>query len=186
MIDEVGGQPDWEGLGRALARCHRTTAASFGYHHDNYLGPLPQPNPWTESWSSFYLDQRILPQLPWVPEALRSRIETVTDELAGLLEHGQPPSLIHGDLWSGNIVDGSWLIDPAVCFADREIDLAFAAVFGGIPPVTWDAYQQEWPLDDGWEARRPALQLYHLLVHVRLFGGGYVSMVENRLDQLGC
>jgi fructosamine-3-kinase len=92
---------------------------------------------------------------------------------------------VHGDLWSGNIVAGRWLIDPAVHFADRELDLAFAAVFGGIPARMWSAYEESWPLDEGWEARRPALQLYHLLVHVRLFGGGYRAMVADRLDALG-
>jgi fructosamine-3-kinase len=101
------------------------------------------------------------------------------------LDHDAGPSLVHGDLWSGNIVDGRALIDPAVSFSDREIDLAFATVFGGIPSDFFAGYVEAWPLDPGWERRRPALQLYHLLVHVELFGEGYVPMVTTRLDQLG-
>lgn len=187
VMAEVGGPPDWPALGRALATCHRTRSAEFGYHHDNYLGPLVQANPWVGSWSAFYANHRLRPHLDPLPPDLRQRIEVAirSGRLEALLEHGQEPSLVHGDLWSGNIVDGRWLIDPAVHYADRELDLAFAAVFGGLPVAMRRAYEETWPLDPGWEARRPALQLYHLLVHVRIFGGGYVGMVSRRLDDLG-
>jgi fructosamine-3-kinase len=187
VIAEVGGPPDWEGLGRALARCHGATADAYGYSADNVIGPLPQVNTWTTDWADFYGHHRLGPHLEALPSDLRHRLGAAIEDgrLAGLLEHGQPPSLIHGDLWSGNIVSGRWLIDPAVCFADREMDRAFADLFGGIPPSMWDAYEQVWPLDPGWELRKPALQLYHLLIHVSLFGGGYGSMVAQRLDRLG-
>lgn len=187
VLEEVGGPADWEGLGRALARCHRASADRYGYHIDNVIGPLPQSNRWDGSWSNFFIEQRLSPYLGDLPAELGDRIRARIDSghLEALLEHGQLPSLVHGDLWSGNIVDGRWLIDPAVHYADRELDLAFAAVFGGIPNVMWEAYREVWPLDDGWEERRPLLQLYHLLVHVRLFGGGYVRMVAERLTALG-
>lgn len=187
VMAEVGGPSDWEALGRALAICHRATRPHFGYDLDNVLGPLPQANPWSPVWSEFYYRHRLAPYLVDLPTDLGNRIRSAaeTGRLADLLDHGQPPSLIHGDLWSGNIVEGRWLIDPAVNYADRELDLAFAAVFGGIPERMWRAYQEEWALDEGWRQRRPALQLYHLLVHVRLFGGGYVGMVADRLDTLG-
>ena len=95
------------------------------------------------------------------------------------------PSLVHGDLWAGNVVGGQWLVDPAAQHADRELDLAMAALFGGFPPAFRSGYESVWPLDDGWRDRLPAQQLHHLLVHVALFGGGYVEQVAERLDALG-
>lgn len=187
VLAEVGGPADWEGLGRALARCHGATADLYGYSLDNVIGPLPQVNTWAVNWPAFYARHRLEPHLDALTPDLRHRLAAAIEDgrLAGLLEHGQVPSLIHGDLWSGNIVAGRWLIDPAVCFADREMDRAFADLFGGIPQAMWDAYEQVWPFDPGRDRRRPALQLYHLLIHVRLFGGGYESMVAERLNQLG-
>jgi fructosamine-3-kinase len=186
VMEEVDGPEAWEELGRSLARCHRATANAYGYHIDNVLGPLPQINHWDEWWPRFYAEMRLSPYLTDLPPGLSRRIRTAIDsgKLDDLLDHGQKPSLIHGDLWSGNVVAGRWLIDPAVHYADRELDSAFASVFGGIPSSMWSAYQEIWPLEDGWEDRRPALQLYHLLVHVRLFGGSYVDMVTARLDAL--
>lgn len=185
----VAGQPDWEGLGATLAGVHRTSAPAFGYEIDNVIGSLPQPNPWTASWGDFFAANRVRVHLddPSIPAHLRIRLEAACDGPlpAFLEEHAPSPSLVHGDVWSGNIVDGAFLIDPAVSFSDREVELAFMAVFGGIPQAMWKGYLEAWPLADGWERRRPALQLHHLLVHVRLFGGGYVRMVEDRLDRLG-
>lgn len=187
VMEEVRGPEQWEELGRALALCHQASAHAYGYHVDNVLGPLLQPNGWDDSWPRFYAARRLSRYLddlpPQLSVRLRKAIETGT--LARLLEHGQSPSLVHGDLWSGNVVAGRWLIDPAAHYADRELDGAFAAVFGGIPERMWRAYEEVWPMDEGWEDRRPALQLYHLLVHIRLFGGGYVDMVAARLDALG-
>jgi fructosamine-3-kinase len=185
----VAGLPDWEALGATLALVHRTSAPAFGYEIDNVIGSLPQPNPWTGSWGEFFAENRVRVHLddPSVPAHLRRRLEAACDGPlpAFLEEHAPVPSLVHGDIWSGNIIDGAFLIDPAVSFSDREVELAFMAVFGGIPQAMWTGYLEAWPLDDGWERRRLALQLHHLLVHVRLFGGGYVRMVEDRLDRLG-
>lgn len=187
VMEDATGPPQWEEVGRGLARAHRATADRYGYHHDNVLGPLAQANPWTDRWADFYARHRIAPHLEVLPADQAARLEEAvrSGRMGEVLEHGQRPSLVHGDLWSGNVVDGRRLIDPAVHFADRELDRAFADLFGGIPALMWAAYEQEWPLDDGWEERRPALQLYHLLVHVRLFGGGYAGMVAQRLDRLG-
>lgn len=187
VIDEVGGPADWELVGRSLAMVHRSTSQAFGYHHDNVLGPLAQHNPWTDSWSELYAEHRLRPHLGHLPGDLPRRIDSAIESgaLGDLLEHGQPPSLVHGDLWSGNVVEGRWLVDPAVHYADRELDRAFADLFGGLSADLWRAYEEEWPPDDGWRERRPALQLYHLAVHVRLFGGAYAAMVAERLDRMG-
>lgn len=187
VMEAVGGPEDWESLGRALARVHGETAEAYGYRIPNYLGPLPQPNPWTDSWAEFYARQRLAPYLPDLTTELAGRLGAAIEDgrLAHLVEHGQRPSLVHGDLWAGNVVEGRWLIDPAVHYADRELDHAFSAVFGGLPDRMWRAYEEVSPLDPGWEERRPALQLYHLLVHVRLFGGSYLTPVAERLDRLG-
>ncbi len=186
---EVHGSPDWERLGRSIAQVHRTTSDRFGYPIDNVIGSLRQPNPWTEDWGVFFATNRVLTHIgdPSVPPEIARRLRRACEgPLVELLnEHGPAPSLVHGDLWAGNIVDGAWLIDPAVSYSDREVELAFLAVFGGIPTALWRGYLEAWPLEDGWDRRRPALQLHHLLVHVRLFGGGYASMVAERLDRLG-
>jgi fructosamine-3-kinase len=187
-----GGSPAgrWAALGARLAEVHATSAAAgelFGWPRQNRIGPLLQDNTEDGDWARFYAERRIRPHLdaPALPAEVRLRLERALDgPLAALLPPAPPASLIHGDLWSGNVVDGCWLVDPAVQRADRELELAFAAVFGGIPPPFWDAYAATWPLADGWEERRPALQLHHLLVHVRLFGAAYVGAVTARLDAL--
>jgi fructosamine-3-kinase len=178
----------WAALGGALADLHRHTGERFGWHGDNLIGSLPQGNGWWESWPAFYAEQRIRPWLgaTALPAGVRERLERALDgPLQALLPERPPASLVHGDLWSGNVVAGRWLIDPAVCHADREYELAFMDVFGGFPEALWSAYEAAWPLADGWQRRRPALQLYHLLVHVQLFGAGYVAPVVGRLDALG-
>ena len=178
--------PDGRALGHAVAELHATTGSAFGWHRDNVIGPLPQPNPTTGDWPTFYVEHRLAPLLDALPTTEARRLEqAMAGPLPRLLDHDPPPSLVHGDLWSGNIVDATWLIDPAVHYADRELDLAFLALFGGAPAGFTEGYAERWPLDDGWEERRPALQLWHLLVHVRLFGGSYVDAVRTRLDTLG-
>jgi len=189
VMDWVAGTPRWEELGATLAAVHRETSGAFGYDIDNIIGSLPQRNSWMDSWGEFFAANRVVVHLDdaAVPDRLRLRLLAASDgPLQALLEEHSPvPSLVHGDIWSGNIIDGAFLIDPAVSFSDREVELAFMAVFGGIPQAMWSGYLDAWPLKDGWERRRLALQLHHLLVHVRLFGGGYVGMVEDRLNRLG-
>lgn len=177
---------DGAGLGRALAAVHRTTSPTFGWRRDNLIGALPQRNDADDDWPRFYVEQRIRPFLTVLPDAPRRRLERACEgPLPVLLDHDSVPALVHGDLWSGNIVAGRWLIDPAVHFADREFELAFATLFGGLPPRFLDAYLQVAPLDQGWQQRRPALQLYHLLVHVAMFGPSWLASLRQRLDVLG-
>lgn len=188
LMAYVSGPPAWEELGVALAQVHRATADRYGWHRDNRIGPLVQRNTWHDEWPSFFAACRIRPYLdaPALPAEVRRRIEQGLDgPLHDLLPARPPASLVHGDLWSGNVVSGRWLVDPAVARADREYELAFMALFGGLPRTLWTAYEKAWSLEDGWQHRRPALQLPHLLVHVCLFGTVYVNAVVDRLDQLG-
>jgi protein-ribulosamine 3-kinase len=189
MLERVGGSSsdhDWEELGAALAGVHRVVADRYGWRRNNVIGPLEQLNTWHDEWPAFFAECRIAPHLAGLPAEVRRRLERALDERLGqLLPPRPPPSLVHGDLWAGNVVGGRWLIDPAVAHCDREYELAFMALFGGISRAMWAAYEEAWPLEDDWQRRRPALQLPHLLVHVRLFGGGYVRPVIDRLDTLG-
>jgi fructosamine-3-kinase len=187
VLEHVRGPGDARRLGADVATIHRAVGPAFGWDRDNVIGPLPQPNPRDPDWPSFYATQRIAPYLDDLPAELAARLEAAIEDgqMARLLDHDVTPSLVHGDLWSGNVIDHRWLIDPAVHHADRELDLAMLELFGGLSPAFVDGYEQVWPLDEGWRDRRPALQLYHLLVHVRLFGAGYVGAFSARLYQLG-
>lgn len=194
VMDHVSGPPDLEGLGAALAGAHDPGRApdgadGFGWHRDNLLGTTPQRNtPTNPDWPRFFVTCRIEPYLssPALPPAVADRLRRACEgPLPTLLDHDVAPSLVHGDLWPGNVVDGRWLVDPAVHRADAEVDLAAAALFGGIPDAFEDGYRAVRPLDDGWQRRRPALQLPHLLAHVAMFGATWVSGVTARLDLLG-
>ncbi len=186
VLERVTGPADLLALGRELATIHRDVGERFGWRRDNVIGSLPQANPKLTSWTEFYVEHRLRPYLDDLPDDLADRLRrAIEGPLRDLLAHDVVPSLVHGDLWNGNIVAGRWLIDPAVHRADRELDLAMLDLFGGVPPELQRGYDEVWPLDDGWQQRRPALQLYHLLVHVRLFGSGYLGAVGARLDELG-
>ena len=177
---------DWADLGAVLATVHRTVGAAHGWHRDNVIGTTAQPNtPRDRDWPTFHWHCRIEPHLDVLPEPVATRLRRAQPDLAARLDHDAVPSLLHGDLWSGNVLHGRWFIDPAVSHGDRELDLAFLALFGGVPHAFVDGYTASWPRDDGWQERLPLLQLYHLLVHVRLFGAGYVPEVVSRLDAAG-
>jgi fructosamine-3-kinase len=170
-------------LGRSLARLHASGADRFGAEHDGFIASLPLPNKTAPIWPEFFATRRVLPYLKLASDrshigsgdvqAVEGLIGRITD-LAGPEE---PPARIHGDLWSGNVVwsaDHGTLIDPAAHGGHRETDLAMLALFG-LPHLQRlvDAYQDEYPLADGWEERQPLHQLYPLLVHAALFGGHY-------------
>ncbi len=176
---------DWELLGARLADVHGVTGDTFGWHRDNVIGTTTQHNTPTGDWTAFHWDCRIAPYLSALPAPVADRVRAARAPLAHRLDHDVVPSLLHGDLWSGNVLHGRWFIDPAVCHADRELDLAFARLFGGIPDAFFRGYDDARPRDEGWRDRLPLLQLYHLLVHVELFGQGYVAPVVARLDAAG-
>ena len=179
----------FEALGRQLAALHRATAPAYGLDHDNYLGIMPQLNDWAASWSAFFRERRLRPQAELAQrnghlsgERAR-RLGRLLDRLDTWLgDHAPPPALLHGDLWAGNVLVGPGgapaLIDPAVSYADRETELAYTALFGGFPEVFYHAYDETWPLPDGWQERRALYNLYHLLNHLNHFGERYAETVD--------
>lgn len=189
----LGGRGDGADLGRRLAQMHRTTWRAFGWHRDNTIGSTPQANPATTDWIGFYRDQRLACQLRLAkrqggPRRLLDQGERLLDRVADFFPGHQPqPSLLHGDLWGGNFgfAEGDpVLFDPAVYFGDREADLAMTELFGGFPPDFRAAYQETWPLDPGYATRRMLYNLYHVLNHFNLFGGGYASQALGMIDDL--
>jgi fructosamine-3-kinase len=174
---------DFAALGRMLATTHAQHGERFGWRRDNYIGATPQPNRAADSWARFWREQRMAPQL-----ALAKRKGYAIDigNVCDLLQGHQPaPSLLHGDLWSGNaaflIDDSPVLFDPAVYYGDREADLAMMELFGAFPPAFYSAYGA---LPAGYETRKHLYNLYHLLNHLNLFGGGYLTQVQATLRLL--
>jgi fructosamine-3-kinase len=162
----------WEDAGRALAVQHQQTADKFGYHQDNYLGVLPQRNPWTTDGHAFFAEHRLLRYLEeptchkQLPEADRRRLERVAGRLTELVPQ-QPPSLLHGDLWHGNLLPSPTghpaLIDPAVYYGWPEAELATLLIYNRLSETFFDAYEELHPLAPGWRARLPLLHLRELL-----------------------
>lgn len=183
----------WEQLGRQLARMHRAQAGEYGWESDNFIGALRQSNRRHSVWPEFWRDERLVPQLeaaaPHFDRRTQARFERLLaslDERLGAAD-ADGPSLVHGDLWNGNVqftADRAAVLDPACSYGHREVDLAMAALFGGFPAEFLAGYEAEWPLLQGAEERRAIYQLYYLLVHVNLFGGGYVLQTHRLLDTL--
>jgi len=164
-----------EELGRRLATMHRAGAERFGATpHDGplRLGPLTLPNDPAETWPRFYAERRLRPLAERA--GLTAEVERVCDRLPQLAGPPEPPARLHGDLWSGNVL-GRHLIDPAAYGGHREVDLAMLQLFGSPSPRTLVAYDEVWPRADGHEERVALYQLFPLLVHAVLFGGGYVA-----------
>jgi protein-ribulosamine 3-kinase len=182
----------WTEFGRKMAALHQHTQAHFGFPHDNYIGSTPQLNPWVEDGIEFFGEHRLLYQASLASRRglLGRSEEEKVEQLVTLLTElvpPQPASLIHGDLWSGNVLtDESGapaIIDPAAHYGWAEADLAMTDLFGSFPGEFYDAYQEVRPLETGYRARFPLYNLYHLLNHLNLFGTGYLGQVKSSLQR---
>lgn len=176
----------WETFARELAAMHKADVGKeFGFSQDNFIGARPQQNTPAGSWISFFRDQRLAPQFKaadsYFTPADRTKITKLLDNLDRFLIEPEQPSLLHGDLWSGNVMCGSegkaMLIDPACYVGHREADLAMTELFGGFPQTFYDAYKEAFPLQPGYEERRDLYNLYQLLNHLNLFGPTYLEPV---------
>jgi len=180
-------------LGRALAIQHRIYSDQYGWFHDNHIGLTPQPNSHLESWLSFFQNQRLVPQLERaLANGLRAstahKVDNLIDNLHCFIEDAfVKPSLLHGDLWSGNVaydeeLGQAALFDPAPYFGDREADIAMTRLFGGFSESFYRAYDEVYPLDPHWERRVGIYNTYHALNHFNLFGQPYFNLVEQCLN----
>ena len=176
----------WVDFGSGLAKLHRMSADAFGLDHDNYIGSLPQSNSPSLSWVEFFIGQRLRIQLQIAVEHNRigeefvKKFDTLFDKLPSILPE-EPPSLLHGDLWGGNLMISKagrpGIIDPAVYYGHREVDLAMTKLFGGFDASYIDSYDEAYPLMPGYQERMTIYNLYPLLVHLNLFGGAYKAQV---------
>jgi len=197
---DLDGALDHAALGRAIAALHRAPPPQgprgerFGATRDNWIGGTPQRNGWHDDWPAFFRDARLAPQLERAArngygDALERDGARLLAAVPRLLRgHDPAPSLLHGDLWSGNAAglrDGTPAVfDPAVYVGDRETDVAMTELFGGFAPAFQAAYRAAWPLPDGYARRRTLYNLYHVLNHVNLFGAGYVGQAQRAMASL--
>ncbi|MFC1536679.1 fructosamine kinase family protein [Pseudomonadota bacterium] len=181
-------------FGNQFAAMHRFHSDRFGWYRDNTIGSTPQINRWDDNWVAFFRDQRLGFQLELAADngykgSLQTKGEQLQVNLGSFFESYKPASsLMHGDLWGGNKgVDETGnpvIFDPAVYYGDREADLAMTSLFGGFSSRFYDAYNEAWPLDEGYSVRKTLYNLYHILNHANLFGGGYAMQAEGMMDQL--
>ncbi len=182
----------WEDFGISLAKMHRNSSPRFGFLEDNYIGSLIQSNKEYNCWTDFFSVERLEKQLQLALNSGRmndsdknffSKIYIRYESIAS----DEPPALLHGDLWSGNLIAGTngepCLVDPAIYFGHREMDLAMSKLFGGFDDEFYVAYNNEYPLQAGFEERIEIHNLYPLMVHTNLFGGAYVNQVRDILKR---
>jgi len=182
----------WQNLGQQLAALHKYSASQFGLDHDNYIGSLTQRNHQHRSWADFFIHERIDPLVRQCidkglcPTNRINDFESLYNKLPSIFPD-EAPALLHGDLWSGNLISDEKgnpvLIDPAVYFGHREMDIAFTTLFGGFDPAFYNAYKDAFPLLAGFEQRKSVYNIYPLLVHAILFGGGYLNQALDVLKR---
>jgi fructosamine-3-kinase len=190
----LGGSSNqsWEMMGKQLAAMHKIGVASaFGWMQNNTIGSTPQINTQTENWAEFFADRRIGYQL----KLARCRGASFTDtnkiiaKIKNILTECSPqPSIVHGDLWSGNAAilrtGEPTIFDPAVYYGDREVDIAMTKLFGGFPASFYRGYDREWQLEEGYQQRETIYNLYHILNHFNLFGGGYLDRANKTIQTI--
>lgn len=180
-------------LGKNLAAMHRSTQANYGWFRDNTIGSTPQVNQLASDWIEFWRDRRLGFQLDLAARngyrgKLQQKGEVLLSKMAAFFPRQPSASLLHGDLWSGNYaIDATGepvIFDPAVYYGDRETDIAMTELFGGFPEAFYAAYQEAYPLDEGYAVRKTLYNLYHILNHLNLFGGGYGGQAERMIEKL--
>lgn len=181
----------WSEMGRKLAAMHKTTTSlGFGWKINNTIGSTPQINTWTADWAEFYTKHRLSYQFKLALQrgADFPQQEKLLAAMSKILTHQPQPSLVHGDLWGGNAgftVKGEPMIyDPATYFGDREVDVAMTELFGGFPADFYRGYNEVFPLDAGYEQRKTIYNLYHIINHFNLFGGGYADQANRMISQI--
>ena len=206
---ELGGSnstQSWKEMGRQLAVMHQATPPQpstppnpslvrggqwgFGWDINNTIGSTPQINTWTSDWAEFFAEYRLGYQF----QLARRRggqfpqQERLLAAIPKLLDHQPQPALVHGDLWGGNAAVTTSgepvILDPATYVGDREVDIAMTELFGGFPTAFYRGYNEEWSLDEGYKTRKTLYNLYHILNHFNLFGGGYASQANRMIEQI--
>ncbi|MFV1997497.1 MAG: fructosamine kinase family protein [Acidiferrobacterales bacterium] len=189
----LGGKGSGPKLGEQLASMHRKSWDKFGWYRDNTIGSTPQSNAPSSSWTEFYREHRLRFQLDLAARNGGSQLldqgEHLLENIENFFANYQPvSSLLHGDLWSGNYSyddkGNPVIFDPAVYYGDREADIAMTELFGGFPSDFYNAYNAAWPMDAGYEVRKTLYNLYHVINHFNLFGGGYLSQANHMISRL--
>jgi fructosamine-3-kinase len=189
----LGGSGSNALAGEQLAALHRHQARRFGWQRDNTIGSTHQPNDWTADWIAFWRVYRLGFQLEEAARnGLGQRIQQLGERLLAcfpaLMDHAPIPSLLHGDLWGGNLSHDDQgkpvIYDPATYYGDREAEIAMTELFGGFGSAFYAAYNTAWPLDAGYATRKTFYNLYHILNHANMFGGGYVGQAQRMMERL--
>lgn len=184
--DEVFSPSAWSAIGAAVRRLHGRTGARYGWQVDYALGSVALDNRLADDWPSFWAAQRLVAAASVLDRPWRGRVERLAKRMPELLPATPPPSLLHGDLWTGNILVANGqlaaLIDPACYYGHAEVDVAMLTLFASPPAEFWEAYGEP---DRDWRGRRSAYQLFPALVHLRLFGAAYAAMADRLLQELG-
>lgn len=188
----VRTKPFWRTFGEKLAALHRHTHDAFGFDEDNYMGSVPQQNNWQSDWGSFFRQQRLEPMVErcaagrQLTSAHKAQFENLYKRLPEVFD-AESPSLLHGDLWAGNFMCNAAnepvLIDPAVYYGHRSMDLAMTTLFGGFDAAFYEAYNHHFRLPDNYKEQWPVANLYPLLIHLYLFGACYSSQIERTLSR---
>jgi len=193
FINSIGKKEDfWENFGHSLAKLHKNTNNKFGLDFDNYIGSLTQVNNFNDDWVEFFIIERLEKQIRLAEKnnlmdvSTKKSFEHLYSKLNQIFPD-EKPSLIHGDLWSGNFTIGSngyvVILDPAVYYANREAEIAFTQLFGGFNSKFYQAYNEEFPMMSNWQERMDVYNLYPLLVHLNLFGMSYMGQIRTILTK---